>query len=188
MPKIGIVVGSYSPYHAGHDAVIRLASRENDIVHVYASLSNRKEISGVAKETVWKEHIEPSLPSNVNVTYGGSPIGNAWVELGEASLVESQDVYNVYSDPDDAESNFPDNMLQKYAPNLFNNGRVKRRPVERLSTVDISGTKMREFLVNNDKESFLKYVPRALDGNAVWNAYHSMMLVAKKPVKKNKKR
>lgn len=184
MAKIGIVPMSAKPYHVGHDMLVRLAATENDEAHVFVSLSDRDDVSGKAMEKIWKDQIEPSLPSNVTVTYGGSPVGNAFKEMGDASEAGSQDTYVVYSDPDDA-GRFDDATLAKYTKNL----KVVRRPVERTSTVDISGTKMRSFLSSGDKKSFIKYLPKGVDGNVVWDTLQSMKpqpVTKKKAVAKKK--
>lgn len=174
MAKIGIVPMSAKPYHAGHDGLVRLAAKENDEVHLYVSTSDRDEVSGAAMAKVWKDQIEPTLPGNVKVEYGGSPVFKTFQDIGKASEANSPDTFLIYSDPEDAAANFPDASLQKYAPNLFAAKRVKTRPVERTSTVDVSGTKMRGFLASGDKKSFLKYLPKGLDGNAVWDTLLSM--------------
>lgn len=160
---------SAKPYHAGHDMLVRLAATENDEAHVFVSLSDRDDVSGKAMEKIWKEQIEPSLPSNVTVTYGGSPVGNAFKLMGAASEAGSDDTYVVYSDPDDA-GRFDDQTLAKYTKNL----NVVRRPVERTSTINISGTKMRQFLADDDKKSFVKYLPKGIDGNFVWDTLRKM--------------
>lgn len=174
MAKIGIVPMSAKPYHAGHDGLVRLAAKENDEVHLYVSTSDRDEVSGKAMAQIWKDQIEPTLPGNVKVTYGGSPVGFSYKDIGEADKAGSQDTFLIYSDPEDASTNFPDANLQKYAPNMFASGRIKTRPVERTSTVDVSGTKMRGFLASGDKKSFLKYLPPGLDGEAVWQTLTTM--------------
>lgn len=181
MAKIGIVPMSAKPYHAGHDGLVRLAAKENDEVHLYVSTSDRDEVSGQAMAEIWKTQIEPTLPGNVQVTYGGSPVLNAFKDIGKASEENSPDTYQIYSDPEDASANFGEDKLAKYAANLYNAGRVKTRPVERTSTVNVSGTKMREFLKTGDKKSFLKFMPKGLDGNYVWDT-----LLAAKPQPKAK--
>lgn len=188
MKKIGIVPISGKPYHAGHDGLVRLAASENDEVHLYVSLSDRKRpgelpITGAAMEKIWKLQIEPSLPDNVIVTYGGSPIANTFDDIGEASEADSDDVYLIYSDPIDAEKNFSDKLLEKYAASLFLKGNVSTRPVQRTSTVNVSGTKMRSFMAKGDKKSFLKFMPKSIDGSFVWNT-----LLASKPSVKASKR
>ena len=179
MAKIGIVPMSAKPYHAGHDGLVRLAAKENDEVHLYVSTSDRDEVSGAAMAQIWKDQIEPTLPGNVKVEYGGSPVFKTFQDIGKASEAGSKDTYLIYSDPEDAAANFPDASLQKYAPNLFKAGLVKTRPVERTSTVNVSGTKMRGFLASGDKASFMKFLPPGLDGDQVWDT-----LQAAKPAPK----
>jgi ATP sulfurylase len=178
MTTIGIVPLSGKPFHIGHHGLINIASNENDWVHVYVSTSDRDNVSGKAMLKIWKDQIEPILPKNVAVTYGGSPVGNAYKDFGDADQLGSQDTFVLYSDPNDAATNFPDTSLQKYAPKMFVDGRLKKRPVKRTSIVNISGTKMREFLASGNKRSFLKYMPKEIDGNVVWNT-----LVAASPIK-----
>lgn len=174
MATIGLIAGSYKPYHAGHDAIIRLAARECDEVHLYVSVSDRTRpgeapIRGADMATLWQQTIEKSLPSNVKVTYGGSPIGNIWKELGSANENKSQDDYVIYSDPIDIGTNFKDNLLEKYCGDLYGRGNVRLRPVDRSSTVEVSGTRMREFLAKGDKENFSKFLPKGIDAELVWN-------------------
>lgn len=169
MAKIGIVPMSAKPWHLGHAGLVRLAAKENDEVHLYVSTSDRDEVSGQAMAEIWKTQIEPTLPDNVQVTYGGVPVLNAFKDIGKASEENSTDTYKIYSDPVDAAANFGEDKLAKYASNLYKAGRIKTRPVERTSTVDISGTKMREFLKTGDKKSFLKFLPKDLNGDYVWD-------------------
>jgi hypothetical protein len=173
--KVGLVAGAYRPFHAGHDALIRLASKENDKVIVFASLTDRDNISGEGMMQVWKQLIEPSLPDNVEVTYGGSPVGHAYKVIGDADQAGSQDTFTVYSDPDDANRMA---TLPKYAPNLTANGQVKFRPVERASTVNVSGTQMRLWFDNDERDQFVAHLPDSIDGDRVWD-----ILKATKPDK-----
>ena len=184
MSTIGLMPGSYKPLHAGHYAVIQLVAKENDRALLFVSTSDRDNVSGQAMAKIWKEQIEPTLPDNVEVTYGGSPVGNVWKTLGEADKAGSTDTFVIYSDDVDVEANYPDDMLIKYAPDLFGSGQIVRRPVKRSSTVNISGGKMREFLASGDKKSFLKYLPKQIDGNAVWDTLLSFTPVKKALTKK----
>lgn len=174
MAKIGLIAMSAKPYHVGHDGLIRLASSECDAVHLYVSLSDRARggevpILGNDMATLWHEVIEPSMPTNVRVSYGGSPIGNIWKELGGANSTGSDDEFAIYADPADIAQNFTKELLEKYSGNLFAAGKIKLRAVERSSTVDVSGTQMRRYLELGDKDSFTKYLPDAVDKDRVWS-------------------
>ena len=39
--RVGIVAGSFKPYHAGHHAMVEKAAKENDKVELFVSLSSR---------------------------------------------------------------------------------------------------------------------------------------------------
>jgi len=173
--KIGLVPMSAKPLHSGHFGLIELAANENDEVHLFVSLSDRDVISGKAMEKIWKTQIEAVLPANVQVSYVSIPVRSVYEEIGLADEKKSKNVYQIYSDVVDIEKNFSDNSLKKYAKNLFKLGKIKRRGVERTSTVDISGTKMREFLKSNDKKSFISYMPKKIDANKAWNTLRSAM-------------
>jgi hypothetical protein len=167
MTKVGLVPMAAKPYHVGHDMLVRLASRKNDEVHLYVSTGDRDNVSGAAMTRVWKELIEPTLPSNVTVTYGGSPVGNVFKELGEADKAGSQDTFTVYSDPDDLKKNY--GSLAKYAGNLLAAGQIILRAVSRSSTVNVSGTQMRRWLATGDRASFVKHLPKGINRDRVWD-------------------
>lgn len=169
--KIGLIAMSAKPYHKGHAAMIERAARENDEVHVYVSLSDRKRtgdevpILGTDMAELWQQTITASLPANVTVSYGGSPVGNVWKELGAANEAHSDDTYTVYGDSDDLAQSFPDNSMDKYCGDLFRAGRVKRGVTERLA----SGTTLRQHLASGDRDSFLRELPTSIDRDLVWN-------------------
>ena len=165
--RIGLVAMAAKPYHGGHHGLIALAARQNDKVHLYVSLSDRDNVSGETMRQAWKKLIEPTLPANVEVTYGGSPVGHVFAVLGDAEQLGSRDVYTVYSDPHDLWDAYK--TLDRYAGNLKQAGRIILRAVGREETVNVSGTAMRSWLAVGDKESFVRHLPAGLDGDAYWD-------------------
>jgi hypothetical protein len=184
MAKIGLVPMAAKPAHRGHQMLIELAAKENDEVHLYVSTSDRDNISGAAMAKVWRDQLEPTLPGNVTVTYGGSPVGNVFKELGKANEDKSPDTFSVYSDPTDLKQNFPGPSLAKYAGNLLADGRIKLRAVSRSSTVNVSGTQMRQWLASGDKVSFVKHLPKGVDAASVWDALKATQPKPAKVLKK----
>ena len=171
--KIGLIPVSAKPYHAGHDGLVRLAANECDSVQIFVSLTDRKRpgelvIRGKDMETLWKNYIEQSLPGNVLppvYCYSKSPIQKMMEFLQKAEAEGSDDTFVIYSDKDDILT-YTDAILMKYMPTLFASGQVVRRGVDRNETVNVSGTKMREFLSAGDVENFSKFLPSALQPHA----------------------
>lgn len=198
---IALIPMAGRPYHAGHDGLIRLAAKECDKVIVFASESDRNRpgevpISGADMKKIWSEYIEPTLPGNVEVVHGGTPVTKVYEYIDDAEQAGSQMSYVVYGDPTDV-APFSREKLMKYFPDMVERDQVTVRPVERTSTIDISGTQMRKFIADNDESSFLKHMPVEIDGKAIWNILrknaprvkpHKMFQVGKKrPATKKKK-
>jgi len=165
---LGLIPIAGKPLHIGHWKLIELAAKQNDAVVIYTSSSDRVRkgefpIKGDDFVRFWTDFFIPVLPKNVKVKFVDSPVRSVMHELGWFEQTLSQDnadvpVVNLYSDSEDIESNFKDEDLKKY-PNLLALDKIKKVGVKRTDTVNVSGTKMREFLTNGDKEEFFKYLP-----------------------------
>jgi citrate lyase synthetase len=166
MRSVGLVPMAAKPYHAGHDGLVRIASQENDEVLLFVSTSDRMRkgempIYGADMQRVWDDYIEPSLPNNVTVIYGGVPVQHVYEELEKAETARDRTVtFKIYSDIEDI-LKYTDASLTKSAPRLFSRGQIERRGVDRNETVNVSGTKMREYMVSGDKKNFKKFLPPA---------------------------
>lgn len=167
--KIALIPIAAKPYHAGHDGLVRIASSENDEVHLFVSISDRArtgemKIDGETMFMIWKDYIEVTLPDNVKpfIDYTViAPVSKVYSELENAESQGSQDVYTIYSDVDDIKK-YTDEMLSKVAPTLFSKGQIQRRGIERTETVDVSGTEMREFIEDGDVVGFTALLPPAI--------------------------
>lgn len=172
--KIALIAMSAKPYHEGHDALIRRAAAQNDRVVVFVSTSDRKRpgelpISGKAMYKIWKTQIEQTLPHNVEVVYGGSPIHNVFKTLGSARDAGSTDQFRLYGDPKDISTNFPVEALGRHYGSLYSNGQIVVVPTPQDQRITTTGTEMRRYLAANDKQSFVERLPRQLDADVVWN-------------------
>lgn len=165
--NFGLIPMSAKPYTAGHDGLIRIASEECDVVHVFVSLSDRDIIKGSTMKLAWETLIKDTLPSNVHLTLGVIPVKYVYDFIGEDKGL-SEDTYTIYSDPTDLQNNFSEERLTKYFEDLLDEERIFLREVDRSETIDISGTKMREFLKNNDFTSFRYYTPSDIDAKKYW--------------------
>jgi len=177
MKKIGLIAMSAKPVHLGHWSLITMAAKENDVVELFVSISNRarsKEVPiyGADMQQIWTKYIESELPPNVSVTYGGSPVGNIYSYLEEQEdNNEPMNVYSIYSDEKDLQQNFGVNSLNNVVPLLLKNNQIKMRGVSRAGGIQISGTQMRNFLKNNNKEQFFNFLPPISNSkkNDIWD-------------------
>lgn len=170
--RIGLVPGSFKPYHAGHDGLVAIASRENDAVKLFVSLGDRVKpgefpLYGKRMREVWdrflKDAVERTYP-NVEVIYATkAPVTHVYEELklGDGG----DDEYVIYSDDEDI-LKYTDASLMNAAPNLFTNGMITRRGVKRTETVNISGTYMRGLLAAGETEEFSQLLPASVRRNA----------------------
>lgn len=150
--------------------MIRAASRECDEVRVFVSLTDRRRpgelpILGADMDRIWRELIEPALPNNVGVEYGGEPVGKIWTVLGAASEADSPDTFVVYGDETDLAARFRPASLRKYAPNLDAAGRIELRRTDRIT----SATAVRRSIAAGDFESFRSEMPTWMDAQRAWD-------------------
>lgn len=169
---IALVPVSGKPYHLGHDMLVRMASTECDEVKLFVSTSDRIKkgeipIYGADMEEIWKKYIEKSLPDNVSVTYGGSPVRNVYDTLvASEESNDTQVVYKIYSDEEDI-LKFTSEKLRNYVPALLSRKQIQLRGVSRKETVEVSGTLMRQYIATGKTENFISMLPVALRKNGL---------------------
>ena len=180
--KIALVPVSAKPYHAGHHALVTMAAAENDIVKLFVSTSDRKRkgqfpILGSDMEKIWKQELEPIMPGNVQIEYGGSPVRKVYEALGNADQDPSnEDTLVVYSDPTDTAQNYPEKNLEKYCPTLRASGQCVLAAEESpesftrgAGTPNVSGTAVREMLRDGDFASFSAAMPPGVNAQNIFN-------------------
>ncbi len=181
-PKIGLVPVSGKPYHAGHHFLVQKAASENDRVVLFVSTSDRVRkgeypIMGADMERVWKQELEGIMPANVTVEYGGSPVRKVYEMIGDACKIDdTEETYVVYSDPTDTAQNYPQQQRDKYMQPLCDAGQVLFAAEENPESVtrgsgspDVSGTKLRQALEDNDFKTFAAGMPTGVNAENVWN-------------------
>jgi len=161
---LGIFVVSGKPVHAGHWSVIELATKECDEVLVLTSTSGRDELPPGVMIDAWRVVLEPQFhrdyPNATLVITPDSPLGLAVDKMRDLKNVVSSFVF--YADDEDSASKYSREKLDAMIRDPIVVEKFRQRPVPRSETVSISGTRMREFLKNDDKESFEKFVPSTL--------------------------
>ena len=179
--KIGLVPVSGKPYHAGHHWLVKKAASENDQVILFVSTSDRIRkgelpIKGKDMERVWEEELEPIMPGNVSIRYGGSPVQKVYKEISAASEAGSPDTYYVYSDATDTMQNYPEKNRIKYMEPLYSQGQVifpaEENPEQFTrgsGSPDVSGTAMRKAMQTCDLDAFRAGLPDDVDAENVYN-------------------
>ena len=178
--KIGLVPMAAKPYHAGHHWLVEKAASENDRVIVFVSVSDRvrkgeQPVYGKDMQRVWQEELEPIMPGNVEVRYGGAPVQKVYQEIGDGALAETTDTYFVYSDATDTVRNYPEKNRIKYMEPLYGQGQV-RFPAEENpgqftrgeGSPDVSGTAMRQAIQSCDIEAFRQGLPDGVNAENVY--------------------
>ncbi len=169
---------SAKPYHAGHDALIRLAQGECEQVVVFVSTSDRVRkgeypVRADVMRKLWVDIVE-TLPEDISVVFVANPVSAVYefigLRNGDTQPAMRDEKIVIYSDPVDMERNFPERSLTKYGGALVNAKRLARRFVPRESTVDVSGTQMRAWLQHGNKAKFVANLPEGLDAEAYWKA------------------
>ena len=168
--KIGLAAMSAKPFHRGHDALIRSAARECDLVRVFVSLTDRKRpgeipVLGSDMALIWQDLIEPELPVNTTVEYGGEPVGKVWAALGEAERSNSRDTFVIYGDETDLAARFKPAALKKYAETIYADDRIVLRTTPRIT----SATAVRRAIGASDFAIFEAEMPEWLDAKKAWS-------------------
>ena len=189
--NIALIPMAAKPLHAGHYELIKIAAKENDQVILFVSSADRKRpgevtILGADMMTIWKRFIQPTLPSNVEIDYTGIPIRSLWEVLGDANESESDDTYVLYGDIEDISANYPESSLKRYTGWLYDNGQIRLEPISRKSTIDVSGTKMRKWIEDDNEEQFIYHLPQPIQshGHQIFNLLKSHAIFTPKKKKK----
>jgi hypothetical protein len=162
--SIGIFVVSGKPVHAGHWGMIDLASRECDEALIITSTSGRDELPPGVMIDAWKAVLEPQFhrdyPNATLIITPDSPLQLAVDKMRQLKDIVSKFVF--YSDDEDARVKYAPGKMSDYIRDPAAFAKFQQRPVPRSETVQISGTRMRQFLADDDKRSFDDYVPQTL--------------------------
>lgn len=163
MKNKGFIAGAFKPFHKGHFHLIQRASLQCDELHLYISLKDREKTKGDKMKQLWINLIGPRLKTlllNTTIHYSdNSPIKDLYVNSAFLDREQYQDILTLFASKEDMDSKFSDQKLIKFCPHLIQNNQLKRVVVERSETDYISGTEMRMFLADKNKEKFLFNLP-----------------------------
>ena len=162
MKSLGVYVVAGKPIHEGHWQMIGKASRECDKALIVTSVAGRDEMPAGVMVKVWKRvlfsQFEIDYPNARLIITDRPPFVIAAKEIIE--LKDDFNQFKFYSDDLEAEKYSKDIKRLLKDPEIIS--KFESRGVSRSETIQISGTKMREFLKLDDKDSFDAYVPRTL--------------------------
>tara|TARA_Y100000310_G_scaffold31688_1_gene30039 strand:- start:1995 stop:2600 length:606 start_codon:yes stop_codon:yes gene_type:complete len=180
--KIALVPISAKPYHAGHHYLVTKAAQQNDKVILFVSVSSRQRkgefpIFGDDMLRIWTEELESIMPANVEIEFGGNPVRKVYEIIGDACQRPAfEDTYVVYSDVADTATNYPQAHRERYMQPLCHHDQVKFAAEENpddfmrgSGAPNISGTRVRKFLENEDFKSFATAMPPGVNANNIWN-------------------
>ena len=183
----GIIGGSFKPLHQGHFELIKMASRENDKVIIFASTTDRigekdeAKVFGEDMKYIWETYIIPMLPINVSVIFSSSPIREIYKYIGEANVSNSPFIYSIYADNHDIDDYYPEFVRNKYFDKIYKNGRVIFLPILRSSTCEISGSDLRKMIYYGMKDELISFLPEELDREIIWKILHTRYTKERKP-------
>ena len=177
--RIGLVPMSAKPYHAGHHHLVKSASLTNDKVIVFVSLSDRVKknefpIKGLKMEKIWMDELLSIMPENVNVIFGGSPVRKVYEYIQNED--SHKNTITVYSDIADTRTNYSESARLKYMEPLYSQGLIKFASEEFPENFtrggnapNVSGTKMREYLLKGNKRLFIDNLAEGVNGENIWD-------------------
>jgi len=161
MKKVGIITGKFKPPHVGHYEAIKKIAGHNDETHVFISPIEMDGVTGAMAVQMLKEYFSDDKSVSIDLAKG-SPVKTAY---GFIDLLGKKDdakdcVLNIYSL--DSDMNRFD-TVERFAGNI---GKINRITTKRPEGV--SGTDMRKFIKNMDKEKFFAGLPRQVDKEKMW--------------------
>lgn len=163
----GLIAGGFKPFTSGHYFLVKKAAEDNDQVYLFVSTKDRvrpgeKPITWDMMKPVWKL-IEKHLPKNVKVFYSENPTTNEFQVLTSAEKdPNNHNVYVLYTDMKDIKRYDNPRIKERTLKRLYSNDQLIFKGFERKSNVDVSGTKVRKALQDNDLEAFVSMMPEPI--------------------------
>lgn len=163
---LGILTGKFKPPHAGHYKTILGIADTNDETHVFVSPREEGGVTGEQAVKILNLYFKKRPDIKIH-TAATSPVTSAYdfiEELGKSKKAESVDL-RVYGLPVDL-SRF--SSVDKFKGSIRSVEKKETSRPEFETGSKISGTLMRQFLKADDKENFIKGLPKGVDKEAVW--------------------
>ena len=174
---IGIVIIAGKPIHAGHFALVQYAEKNSDEVVIFTTTSDRGKksdfiVTGKAMGEVWRKILKKHLDKNTEVVFTNKVVDDVINYINDSEETE----FTIFTGSD-RENQY--SFITKYIDDdkILSFDSIDRTDEE--ITVDISGTEMREFIANDEKEIFMSYLPDVLseeEKEDYWNIISTIPL------------
>jgi cytidyltransferase-like protein len=166
---IGMFGGGFKPPTIGHLEVVKRALQENpemDALIILVGSGTRNSISQDESLAIWNIY-KKYLPNKVRVI--ASPEGKAPIAAiySYAKKNPDKEVYWFLGAREGNEEDFQDIMkrTQSLRKGDYSNLKVK----EVVTTGAVSGTKARQALLNQDKDTFIQFLPDIPEVDEIWD-------------------
>ena len=185
---IGIFVVAGKPVHDGHWKMIRRACACDEAI-IITSSAGRDELPAGVMIDAWKAVLEPQFYKDFSnatlVISSESPLSIAVNKIRSLKDVVSQ--FFFFSDDEDAAGKYSIDKITGMVKDPLAMEKFVQVPVPRSQTVQISGVQVRDFLTNNDHESFNMFVPQTLS-EEMKNKYWSILKAEHGQIKDSRQR
>ena len=166
---IGMFGGGFKPPTMGHLEVVKRALQENpemDALIILVGSGTRNSISQDESLAIWNIY-KKYLPNKVRVMAspeGKPPIGAIY---SYAKKNPDKEIYWFIGAREGNEEDFQDiaKRTQSLRKGDYSNLKVK----EVVTTGAVSGTKARQALLNQDKDTFIQFLPDIPEVDEIWN-------------------
>ena len=185
---IGIFVVAGKPVHDGHWKMIRRACACDEAI-IITSSAGRDELPAGVMIDAWKAVLEPQFYKDFSnatlIISSESPLSIAVNKIRSLKDVVSQ--FFFFSDDEDAAGKYSIDKITGMVKDPLAMEKFVQVPVPRSQTVQISGVQVRDFLTNNDHESFNMFVPQTLS-EEMKNKYWSILKAEHGQIKDSRQR
>tara|TARA_R110000744_G_scaffold53939_3_gene114847 strand:+ start:17373 stop:19802 length:2430 start_codon:yes stop_codon:yes gene_type:complete len=164
MSKIALLPGGFKPPHAGHYNMAKwLSTNTKSTVLVRVGAKERDSITREMSLKLWELYTKNDSNIIVEPSVSNSPVKDVY-DFVEKEAPEGSTVFLGMGKKDIDDKRFA-NMALFAEPRKIKFETILVPP----QAGGVSGTQMREFIKNNDKESFQKYIPNHIDKAKAWS-------------------
>jgi hypothetical protein len=164
--SIGIIPMAGKPVHSGHWCLIEKALQHSDVVYLFVSLKDRGEGSGRMDSSkmlkIWKDLLIPKLDPRVIVRFCDYPVLDANRFVRSTVSKWSRFKYTFWGDHSDVVTRWNEGVLEKNFSDLLKERRVEAIGLSRRDTVEVSGTQMRQWFEESERDKFVMHLPQVL--------------------------